>query len=143
MKETYQVKGEVETREAAARLAQRLEPGDIVCLYGELGAGKTAFCQGALKALGVKEQVTSPTFTIVHEYQGQIPVYHFDVYRVHGPDDMFEIGYEEYFFGKGVCFIEWAELIEELLPEHCIRVWMSYAEDDEEGRVIEIEYPGN
>lgn len=143
MKETYQVNGERETRETAAHLAERLKPGDIVCLYGELGAGKTAFCQGALKALGVKEQVNSPTFTIVHEYMGRLPVYHFDVYRVHSQHDMFEIGYEEFFFGKGVCFIEWAELIEDLLPESCIRVFMYYVEDEEEGRVIEIEYPGD
>lgn len=143
MKKSYQVKGERETRAVAARLAEGLKPGDIVCLYGELGAGKTAFCQGALRALGVEDQVTSPTFTIIHEYMGRLPVYHFDVYRVHSHDDMFEIGYEEYFFGKGVCFIEWAELIEALLPEGCIRVFLSYAENEEEGRVIEIEYPGN
>lgn len=143
MEKTYLVNGEQETWKVAAQLAEQLKPGDIVCLYGELGAGKTTFCQGALKALGVKEQVTSPTFTIVHEYMGRLPVYHFDVYRVHSANDLFEIGYEEYFFGTGVCFIEWAELIEELLPENCIQVFLSYSEEDEEGRVITIEYPGN
>lgn len=143
MEKTYLVNGEQETWKVAAQLAQQVKPGDIVCLYGELGAGKTTFCQGALKALEVKEQVTSPTFTIVHEYMGRLPVYHFDVYRVHSANDLFEIGYEEYFFGKGVCFIEWAELIEELLPENCIQVFLSYSEEDEEGRVITIEYPGN
>ena len=86
--------------------------------------------------------VTSPTFTIVHEYEGRVPVYHFDVYRVHSEEDMFEIGYEEYFFGSGVCFIEWAELIEELLPENVYRVRLQYT-DEEDGRMIQIEYPGN
>ena len=143
MKKTYLVNGDRETWAVAAQLAEQVKPGDIVCLYGELGAGKTTFCQGAFKALGVKEQVTSPTFTIVHEYMGRLPVYHFDVYRVHRAEELFEIGYEEYFFGKGVCFIEWAELIEELLPENCIQVFMSYSEEDEEGRVITIEYPGD
>ena len=143
MKKTYLVNGDRETWAVAAQLAEQVKPGDIVCLYGELGAGKTTFCQGAFKVLGVKEQVTSPTFTIVHEYMGRLPVYHFDVYRVHRAEELFEIGYEEYFFGKGVCFIEWAELIEELLPENCIQVFMSYSEEDEEGRVITIEYPGD
>lgn len=133
---------EKETGNIAREFAKALEPGDIVCLYGNLGCGKTIFSQAAIAALGVKEPVTSPTFTIVHEYQGRIPVYHFDVYRVHSEEDMFEIGYEDYFFGKGVCFIEWAELIEDLLPEKVYKVRLQYTEE-EDGRRIQIEYPGD
>ena len=132
-----------ETASAAETFAKELKPGDIVCLYGDLGAGKTTFCQAALKALGVKEQVTSPTFTVVKEYEGtSMPVYHFDVYRVHSEEELFEIGYEEYFFGKGVCFIEWAELIEDILPEHVIKVSLAYT-DEEDEREIKIEYSGD
>lgn len=145
MERTYLLKGQEETRRAAEKLAQSLTPGDVVCLYGELGAGKTTFCQGALKALGVKERVTSPTFTILQQYQGKdFPVYHFDVYRVHDPEELFEIGFEECMEGRrGVCFVEWAGLVEELLPENAIRVFLSYEEDGEEGRVMRVVYPGN
>jgi len=133
----------IETAAVAEDFAGSLKPGDIVCMYGDLGAGKTTFCQAALKALGVEEQVTSPTFTIIKEYMGRaLPVYHFDVYRVHSEEDMFEIGYEDYFFGKGVCFIEWAELIEDLLPEKVIRVSLGYT-DEEDERKITIEYSGD
>lgn len=138
----FHTKDENETGNIAREFARELKPGDIVCLYGDLGCGKTTFSQAAIEELGVKEMVTSPTFTIVHEYEGRFPVYHFDVYRVHSEEDMFEIGYEEYFFGSGVCFIEWAELIEELLPENVYRVRLQYT-DEEDGRMIQIEYPGN
>lgn len=138
----FHTKDAKETGKIAGEFAGELKPGDIVCLYGDLGCGKTTFSQAAIKALGVNEGVTSPTFTIVHEYEGYFPVYHFDVYRVHSEEDMFEIGYEEYFFGRGVCFIEWAELIEELLPENVYRVRLQYT-DEEDGRMIQIEYPGN
>lgn len=138
----FHTKDENETGNIAREFAWELKPGDIVCLYGDLGCGKTTFSQAAIEELGVKEMVTSPTFTIVHEYEGRFPVYHFDVYRVHSEEDMFEIGYEEYFFGSGVCFIEWAELIEELLPENVYRVRLQYT-DEEDGRMIQIEYPGN
>lgn len=144
METTYHIMGEEEMRRVAGQTARRLKPGDIVCLYGQLGAGKTTFCQGAIAALGVKETVTSPTFTIVHQYRGdRFPVYHFDVYRVHSGEELFEIGYEDYFFGDGVCFVEWAELIEELIPENAIRVYLTYSEEEEDGRWMRIEYPGN
>ncbi|MBR6503423.1 MAG: tRNA (adenosine(37)-N6)-threonylcarbamoyltransferase complex ATPase subunit type 1 TsaE [Firmicutes bacterium] len=130
----------------AEELAARLGPGDLVALYGDLDTGKTTFCKAAIRALGVAETVTSPTFTIVKEYRGRLPVYHFDVYRVHSEEDLFEIGCEEYFFGRGVCFVEWADLIEGLLeevePEHLYRIRFEYTEE-EEGRRILIEYPGD
>lgn len=138
----FHTTSENETRAIALDLAAELKPGDMVCLYGDLGCGKTTFSKAAIEALGVTEMVTSPTFTIVREYEGRLPVYHFDVYRVHSEEDMFEIGYEEYFYGKGVCFIEWAELIEDLLPDRVYRIYLQYT-DEEDGRMIRIEYPGN
>ena len=111
------VKSEEETCALGKKLAEALEPGDIVALIGDLGTGKTALTRYVAEALGVKEPVTSPTFTIVREHRdGRIPLFHFDVYRVYDPDELYEIGFEEYLFGGGVCIIEWADLIEDLLP---------------------------
>jgi len=139
----YRTYSEAETARIAAYFAIELKPGDIVCMYGDLGSGKTTFCKAALRGLGVKETVTSPTFTIVKEYEGTYnPVYHFDVYRVHSEEDLFEIGFEDYLFGKGICFIEWAELIEDLIPENVYRVYLEYTGEDE-GRLMRIEYPGD
>ncbi|NLP16395.1 MAG: tRNA (adenosine(37)-N6)-threonylcarbamoyltransferase complex ATPase subunit type 1 TsaE [Clostridiales bacterium] len=91
--------------------------GQIYCINGDLGAGKTVFTQGFAKGLGVEEPVNSPTFTIIQEYEGKdMPFYHFDVYRIGDISEMDEIGYEDYFYGEGVCLIEWAELINEILP---------------------------
>jgi len=99
--------------------------GYIICLTGELGVGKTEFVKGFAKGAGVEDYVTSPTFTIINEYQGKIPVYHFDVYRINSVDEMNEIGCDEYFFGEGVSIIEWADLIEDIIPEECIKVNIS------------------
>lgn len=110
--------GEAETFAYAKQLAETAQPGEIYCLDGDLGVGKTVFAKGFAEGLGIEEPITSPTFTIVHEYEGgRLPLYHFDVYRIADPDEMYAIGYEDYFFGEGVCLIEWSELIEELLPE--------------------------
>ena len=93
--------------------------GEVYCLSGDLGVGKTVFTQGFASGLGIEEAVNSPTFTIIQEYDsGRIPLYHFDVYRISDPEEMEEIGYEDYFYGEGVCLIEWAELIHELLPRN-------------------------
>ena len=109
---------EQETRALGERLGAGAEPGSIYTLTGDLGVGKTVFTQGFAKGLGVDEPVNSPTFTIVQEYpEGRLPFYHFDVYRIGSVDEMEEIGYEDYFYGNGVCLIEWANLIEEILPE--------------------------
>lgn len=92
--------------------------GQIYCLIGDLGVGKTVFTQGFAKGLGITESISSPTFTIVQVYEeGRLPFYHFDVYRIADIDEMDEIGYEDYFFGQGVCLVEWANLIQELLPD--------------------------
>ena len=112
-----------ETFEAGYRLAQSVHPGQIYCLNGDLGVGKTVFTQGFAKGLGIEEPINSPTFTIVQEYhEGRLPLYHFDVYRIGDIEEMEEIGYDDYFFGKGICLIEWAELIEEILPDDRISI---------------------
>lgn len=109
---------EQETRTLGEQLGVKAKPGSIYTLTGDLGVGKTVFTQGFARGLGIKEPVNSPTFTIVQEYEGgRLPFYHFDVYRIGNIDEMEEIGYEDYFYGKGVCLIEWANLIEEILPE--------------------------
>lgn len=101
----------------------KAEPGQIYCLSGDLGVGKTLFSKGFAKGLLVKEPVTSPTFTIIQTYEdGRIPLYHFDVYRIADIEEMYELGYEEYFFGKGTVLIEWAELINDILPENRINI---------------------
>ncbi len=109
-KDTYQI---------GYNMGLNAKKGEVYCLSGDLGVGKTVFTQGFAKGLGIKEAVNSPTFTIVQQYEeGRMPFYHFDVYRIADIEEMEEIGYEDYFYGEGVCLIEWAELIEELLPRN-------------------------
>ena len=116
-------KGREETFSIGKSLGEKARPGQIFTLDGELGVGKTVFAKGFAEGIGVEEAITSPTFTIVQEYQsGRIPFYHFDAYRVADPEEMYEIGFEDYLFGEGVCMIEWASLIEDILPEKIIRV---------------------
>lgn len=104
-------------------MGEKLGAGAIVCLSGDLGTGKTIFSKGFAKGLGIDEPVVSPTFTIVQEYkEGRIPLYHFDTYRIADPEEMYEIGFEDYLFGDGVCLIEWPEMVEELLPAKRINV---------------------
>lgn len=130
---------EEDTRELGMKLGKNLKKGDIVCLVGDLGSGKTLLSQSIAKALGVDEEVTSPTFTIIHEYMGkELPLYHFDVYRINHPDEMFEIGFEEYLFGEGICLIEWADKIEEYIPEDRIMIRIQRGQADQE-RIIHIE----
>ena len=112
-----------ETFRFGTELAKQAKPGDIYTLNGDLGVGKTVFTQGFAKGLGIEEAVNSPTFTILQEYEtGRLPFYHFDVYRIADPEEMYEIGYEDYFFSNGVCIIEWAQLIEELLPKEIHKI---------------------
>ena len=106
--------------EAAGRLAQ---PGQIYTLDGDLGAGKTVFAKGVAAGLGITEPVSSPTFTILQQYDGgRMPLYHFDVYRIEEPEEMEEIGYEDCFYGDGICLVEWADQIRELIPDSAVRV---------------------
>ena len=108
-----------DTYRIGRELGEQAAPGQAFCFFGDLGVGKTIFSQGFAKGLGVDDIVNSPTFTIVKEYDdGRLPLYHFDVYRIGDVDEMEEIGYDEMVYGNGVCLIEWANLIEEILPEH-------------------------
>lgn len=140
--ETY---SEKETLEFGRRLGEQAKPGQIFSLEGDLGVGKTVLTKGMAEGLGITEPVSSPTFTIVQVYEeGRMPFYHFDVYRIADPEEMDEIGYEDYFFGQGICLVEWANLIEELMPEHTVRICIE--KDLEKGfdyRRITVEYPGN
>ena len=131
---------EEETYALGMRMAAQAKAGQVYTLDGDLGVGKTVFAKGFAKGLGIREHITSPTFTILQEYEdGRLPLYHFDVYRVSDPEEMLEVGFDDYLFGSGVCLIEWAELIETLLPDDVIRVRIR--KDNEKGfdhRVIEI-----
>ncbi len=121
----YETNSAQETFAIGEAVAGRARPGQIYTLTGEMGSGKTVFTQGFAKGLGIAEAVNSPTFTVVQIYEGgRLPLYHFDVYRIEDIEEMDEIGYEDCFFGGGVCLIEWAELIEDILPKDCIRIRM-------------------
>ncbi len=112
-----------DTFQIGMRLGQMAEAGEVYTLSGDLGAGKTVFTQGFAKGLGIEESVNSPTFTILQIYEeGRLPLYHFDVYRIGSVDEMDETGFEEYIMGEGVSLIEWADLIEEILPEKRTRI---------------------
>lgn len=137
---TFEILSEAEMRTFAGKVADSLKPGDVVALIGDLGTGKTTLTKYIAAALGVKETVTSPTFNIVKEYHsGRLPLYHFDVYRIGSSEDMFEIGCEEYFFGDGVSVIEWADLIEEILPESITYIYIYYGESPESRRIELLE----
>ncbi len=121
----YKSSSPEETFALGKRLGEQAKPGEIYCLDGDLGVGKTVFTQGFAEGLGIDEPVNSPTFTIVQQYDcGRIPLYHFDVYRIGDVDEMDEIGYEDCFYGEGVCLIEWSQRIGEILPDDvvCIRI---------------------
>ncbi|MBQ6105235.1 MAG: tRNA (adenosine(37)-N6)-threonylcarbamoyltransferase complex ATPase subunit type 1 TsaE [Lachnospiraceae bacterium] len=101
----------------------KLKPGAVICLDGDLGAGKTVFVKGVAKGLGITDTVCSPTFTILQEYRdGRMPLYHFDVYRIEDPEEMYEIGFDEYLYGEGVCLIEWAKNVAELIPDGALKI---------------------
>ena len=133
-----------ETFEVGRKIGMNAKPGQIYTLTGDLGVGKTVFTQGVAAGLGITEPVNSPTFTIIQEYEdGRLPFYHFDVYRIGDLEEKEEIGYDDYFFGQGICLIEWAELIEEILPEK--RIEVTIEKDLEKGfeyRKITIEERG-
>jgi len=133
-----------ETYELGKKMGEGAEPGQIICLNGDLGVGKTVFTQGFAAGLGIIEPVNSPTFTIIQQYEeGRLPLYHFDVYRIGDVSEMDEIGYEDCFFGEGVCLIEWPGFIEEILPEQVTEVIIE--KDLEKGvdyRRIQVEERG-
>ena len=119
----YESFSEADTFNIGKEIASSVKESDIVCLEGDLGVGKTVFTKGFAIGLNIEECITSPTFTIVQEYdEGRLPLYHFDVYRISDPEEMYEIGFEEYINGDGVCLIEWASMIEDILPKDIIKV---------------------
>lgn len=136
--ETY---SDQETRELGKEMGQKAFPGQVICLIGDLGTGKTIFTKGFAEGLGITEPVSSPTFTILQSYEeGRMPFYHFDVYRIGSVEEMEEIGFDDCIFGEGVCMIEWADLIEEILPEEYTKITIQ--KDPEKGfdyRTITIE----
>ena len=128
-----------ETEALGARLADALETGRVVAFTGDLGAGKTAFVSGMARSLGVEERVTSPTFTIVNEYEGgRLPLFHFDMYRLEGAEDLFDIGWEDYLDRGGVCAVEWSENVAEAIEDGAVRVSMVRGDGDGD-RIITIE----
>lgn len=120
---TYETYSQEDTLALGETLGRGASAGQIYTLDGDLGTGKTVLTKGFAKGLGIHEPVSSPTFTIIHEYhEGRLPLYHFDVYRIGDPEEMDEIGYEDYFYGDGVTMIEWANLIDELIPDEAVRI---------------------
>ena len=127
------IRDETETKKFATDVAQTLKKGDVIALVGDLGTGKTTLSKYIAEALGITETITSPTFTIVQEYHsGRLPLYHFHVYRVDDIEEMYRIGYEEYFYGEGVCIVEWADIVEEIIPEYAKVIFIEYGEDEGE-----------
>ena len=136
---TFTSHGEDETLEIGRALAGKLGAGSVVALYGTLGAGKTAFVRGLAQGLGLKSRVTSPTFTIVNEYGGALPLFHFDMYRLQSPDELFEIGWDDYLQRGGIIAVEWSENAGDYLPGDAVRV--SIQKTGEHSRRIDITLP--
>ena len=134
----YVSKSASETRRLGVRFAEELKAGSIVALYGTLGAGKTEFVKGICEGLGVEDSVVnSPTFTIVNEYDtGALVIYHFDAYRLKSVQEFYEFGYHDYFFGDGVCLIEWPDRVEELLPDEIMRVRLTHVGENQRELVL-------
>lgn len=135
-----ETKNKKQTEQIGINIGRNVKKGQILCINGELGVGKTVITKGIAKGLCIDDNITSPTFTIVNEYdEGNMPMYHFDVYRISDPDEMYEIGFEDYLFGNGICVIEWAEIIEDIIPDNSI--WINISKDLSKGleyRLIEI-----
>ena len=125
-----------ETIRFGKQIGNKLNPGDIVCLQGNLGAGKTSLAQGICKGLGVKEEITSPTYTIVKEYQGKFKVNHIDLYRIHSEEELYDLGFEEYLYGDGVTIIEWPDKAGTLMPDNYLDINLHGQENKREIRLI-------
>ncbi len=127
------IKNEQEARGLGLELGSKVKAGTVIALTGDLGTGKTTLTKAIAEGLKIKDIITSPTFNIVKEYDsGRLPLYHFDVYRIGDPDEMYELGYEEYFYGEGVSVVEWADIIQELIPEDAIRIDIEYGQEEGE-----------
>lgn len=128
---TYRTQSAAETEALGERLARQLQGGEVIAFTGDLGAGKTAFTRGLARGLGITDRVTSPTFTIVNEYEGgRLPLFHFDMYRLSSSDELYDIGWEDYLARGGVCAVEWSEIVEDALESDAIRVDIKNDGDD-------------
>ncbi len=136
------LKGLKDTEKFAIKLGKLLGPGDIVCLNGDLGAGKTTMTKSIGLGLGVEEYITSPSFALINQYRGRMMVYHFDVYRLEEVDELYDLGFDEYFFGQGVCIIEWAERIEKMIPKERIVIDIKKTDNIDE-RILHISGSGD
>lgn len=133
---TYVTNSPAETEALGQRLAETLQPGDVIAYTGDLGAGKTAFTRGLARGLGITERITSPTFTIVNEYLGgRLPLFHFDMYRLGSSEELYEIGWEDYLARGGVCAVEWSEIVADALEEPCIRVDIRQGETENQRKI--------
>lgn len=138
MTKEYTTAGEEQTEALGVRLGQLIQPGAVIAYTGDLGAGKTAFTRGMARGLGIPDRVTSPTFTIVNEYEGgRLPLFHFDMYRLGSSDELFDIGWEDYLARGGVCAVEWSENVDDALDEDAIRVDIRRGVQDDQ-RVISV-----
>ena len=141
MKKTIISSSSDETFSFASELGKNIQKKSIVALYGTLGAGKTIFAKGLAAGLGIVDEITSPSFSLLEVYEGDITFYHFDLYRIDDRDEFLNLSFEEFWEGDGVSVIEWPEIAENILPKHRINVWIEYI--DENIRRITIEYPDN
>ncbi len=134
----YEVFSHSETEKFAEELAEKSKKGEIYCLIGDLGAGKTVFSKGFAKGLGITADITSPTFAILNIYNSEITLYHFDVYRINHISEMEDTGYEEFFYGEGICLIEWADLVENIIPKNStwINIQKDYTKADDYRKII-------
>ena len=140
MTKEYTTAGEEQTEALGFRLGQLIQPGAVIAYTGDLGAGKTAFTRGLARGLGIPDRVTSPTFTIVNEYEGgRLPLFHFDMYRLGSSDELFDIGWEDYLSRGGVCAVEWSEQVADALPEGTVYVTLTRHPEHDGWRSITVE----
>jgi tRNA threonylcarbamoyladenosine biosynthesis protein TsaE len=126
-----------QTQRLGARLGELLRGGELILLDGDLGTGKTVFAQGIAQGLGITETVNSPTFTLLKEYHGRLPLYHFDLYRLDDPEEVVALGFEDYFYGQGICVVEWAYKAEEIWPVEHLRVYLKVVSDTKRGLIFQ------
>lgn len=133
IKRSLTIKNEEDTKEFGLELGRKAKPGQVLALIGDLGTGKTTLTKYVAEGLGIEDHIISPTFTIIREYEsGRLPLYHFDVYRIGDPDELFNIGAHDYFYGNGLCVVEWADLVEEELPEDTMYIYIEYGSKEGE-----------
>ena len=136
----YIFKSSEDTIKFGEQISQKLETGDVISVYGDLGTGKTTLIKGICRGLGYKGIVSSPSFTLINEYNNSFKIYHFDFYRLKSPEEVYSLGVNEFFFGEGVCLIEWPDLAKIFLPEKAKNIFISYSEKNLKWRKIRVEF---